>query len=372
MMQAVEDNMNAWLIAGMQEANVEPISRPSVDIKSMDAMGVTLVYTFEVMPEVKLGNYVGLDYAVKETVVTDEEFDNEINRMRKTYAEMVTVDGEAENGDTVVIDYTGLKDGVEFDGGKAEGHNLVLGSKSFIPGFEDQLVGAKAGEDRDVNVTFPEDYFAEELKGAAVVFKVHVSEVKREVLPELNDDFAADVNIPGVETVDELKAKVRERLETSKKNAAEREADEALMLEVSNSSEVEIPETLVKEEEQNMVNQMAGRIQQFGMNFNDYLKAMGKTVEQLMEDYKEDATKSVKLRLVLEAIAKQENLVATDEQVEEEFKKIADEYHMEVSKVKEALDAELIKKDLSVSLAVDFIKDKANKTVVKAEENSAE
>ena len=144
------------------------------------------------------------------------------------------------------------------------------------------------------------------------------------------------------------------------------------MLEVSISSEVEIPETLVKEEEQNMVNQMAGRIQQFGMNFNDYLKAMGKTVEQLMEDYKEDATKSVKLRLVLEAIAKQENLVATDEQVEEEFKKIADEYHMEVSKVKEALDAELIKKDLSVSLAVDFIKDKANKTVVKAEENSAE
>ena len=372
MMQAVEDNMNAWLIAGMQEANVEPISRPSVDIKSMDAMGVTLVYTFEVMPEVKLGNYVGLDYAVKETVVTDEEFDNEINRMRKTYAEMVTVDGEAENGDTVVIDYTGLKDGVEFDGGKAEGHNLVLGSKSFIPGFEDQLVGAKAGEDREVNVTFPEDYFAEELKGAAVVFKVHVHEVKREVLPELNDDFAADVNIPGVETVDELKAKVRERLETSKKNAAEREADEALMLEVSNSSEVEIPETLVREEEQNMVNQMAGRIQQFGMNFNDYLKAMGKTVEQLMEDYKEDATKSVKLRLVLEAIAKQENLVATDEQVEEEFKKIADEYQMEVSKVKEALDAELIKKDLSVSLAVDFVKDKANKTVVKAEENSAE
>ena len=372
MMQAVEDNMNAWLIAGMQEANVEPISRPSVDIKSMDAMGVTLVYTFEVMPEVKLGNYVGLDYAVKETVVTDEEFDNEINRMRKTYAEMVTVDGEAENGDTVVIDYTGLKDGVEFDGGKAEGHNLVLGSKSFIPGFEDQLVGVKAGEDRDVNVTFPEDYFAEELKGAAVVFKVHVSEVKREVLPELNDDFAADVNIPSVETVDELKAKVRERLETSKKDAAEREADEALMLEVSNSSEVEIPETLVKEEEQNMVNQMAGRIQQFGMNFNDYLKAMGKTVEELMEDYKEDATKSVKLRLVLEAIAKQENLVATDEQVEEEFQKIADEYQMEVSKVKEALDAELIKKDLSVSLAVDFIKDKANKTVVKAEENSAE
>ena len=202
--------------------------------------------------------------------------------------------------------------------------------------------------------------------------KINVSEVKREVLPELNDDFAADVNIPGVETVDELKAKVRERLETSKKDAAEREADEALMLEVSNSSEVEIPETLVKEEEQNMVNQMAGRIQQFGMNFNDYLKARGKTVEELMEDYKEDATKSVKLRLVLEAIAKQENLVATDEQVEEEFQKIADEYQMEVSKVKEALDAELIKKDLSVSLAVDFIKDKANKTVVKAEENSAE
>lgn len=372
MMQAIDDNLNNWLISGMKETGVEPISRPNVDIKNMDATSVTLVYTFEVEPEVKLGEYTGLDYKVKETVVSDEELDAEINRMRKTYAEMETIDGEAENGDTVVIDYTGYKDGVEFEGGKAEGHNLVLGSNSFIPGFEDQLVGIKAGEDRDINLTFPEDYFAEELKGAAVVFKVHCSEVKREVLPELNDDFAQDVNIPEVETVADLKNKVRERLEENKKNSAENEASEELMNSLVEKAEVEIPETLIKEEEQNLVNQLAGRVQQFGMNFNDYIKAMGKSVEDLMEDYKENAEKSVKLRLVLEAVAKKENLLPTEEQLEEEFKNIADQYQLDVQKVKEVLDAELVKKDLKVSMAVDFIKDKANKIIVKAEENSAE
>ena len=371
MVEAIDANLNAWLISGMTEAGVEPISQPSVNIKSMDATGATLVYTFEVEPEVKLGEYTGLDYNVKETTVTDEELDAEINRMRKTYAEMETVE-EAENGDTVVIDYTGYKDGVEFDGGKAEGHHLVLGSNSFIPGFEDQLVGVKTGEDREINLTFPEDYFAEELKGAAVVFKVHVNEIKREVLPELNDEFAEDVNIPGVETVDDLKSKVRERLETNKKNAAENEAEEELMNSLTEKAEVEIPESMIKQEEQYLVNQLASRVQQFGMNFNDYIKAMGKTAEQVMEDYKENAEKSVKLRLVLDAVAKKENLLPTEEQVEEEFKKIADQYQMEVEKVKQALDAEMIKKDLSVSLAVDFIKEKANKIVVKAEENSAE
>ena len=372
MVQAVEDNLNTWLIAGMQEAGVEPISRPDVNIKSMDATGATLVYTFQVMPEVKLGNYEGLDYKVKETTVTDEELAAEIDRMRKTYAENETVEGAAEEGDTVVIDYTGLKDGVEFEGGKAEGYSLKLGSKTFIPGFEDQLVGTKAGEDKDVNLTFPEDYFAEELKGAAVTFKVHVHEIKREVLPELNDDFAADVNIPGVENVEQLNAKVRERLEENKKNTAEREADEALVEEISKVSEVEIPEVLVQEEEQQMVNQMAGRVQQFGMNFNDYLKAMGKTVEELMKEYEENATKSVKVRLTLAEIAKKENLVPTDEQVEEEYQKIADQYQMNVAKVKEALQPEMIKSDLQNSMAFDFVKDKANKSVVKPEENSAE
>lgn len=372
MVEAIDANLNAWLISGMTEAGVEPISQPSVNIKSMDANGATLVYTFEVEPEVKLGEYTGLDYNVKETSVSDEELDAEINRMRKTYAEMETVEGEAENGDTVVIDYTGYKDGVEFDGGKAEGHHLVLGSNSFIPGFEDQLVGVKAGEDRDINLTFPEDYFAEELKGAAVVFKVHVSEVKREVLPELNDEFAEDVNIPGVETVDDLKAKVRERLETNKKNSAESEAEEGLMNSLTEKAEVEIPESMIKQEEQYLVNQLAGQVQQFGMNFNDYIKAMGKTVEQVMEDYRENAEKQVKLRLVLGEVAKKENLLPTEEQVEEEFKKIADQYQMEVGKVKQALDAEMVKHDLKLSLAVDFIKDKANKIVVKAEENSAE
>ena len=209
--QAIEDNANEWMRKAFEELNLTPISQPQLDVKSMDDEKAELVFTFAVMPEVELGEYKGLKYEVEAAEVTDEELNEEIDRMRKQYSDLETVEGEAQEGDTVKIDYEGFKDGVAFEGGKAENYGLKLGSGSFIPGFEDQLIGCKAGDEKELNLTFPEDYHAEDLKGAAVVFKVKVHEVTREVLPELDDDFAKDTNIPNVETVEDLKNTVKER-----------------------------------------------------------------------------------------------------------------------------------------------------------------
>ncbi|MBQ9048102.1 MAG: trigger factor [Solobacterium sp.] len=370
--QAVQDNMNAWLISGMQEAGVEPISRPDVDIRNIDSDHVELAYTFAVMPEVKLGEYKGLEYRIEDVEVSDSEFDSELNRMREQYSDIETVDGAAEDGDTVTIDYEGFKDGVPFEGGKAENYKLTLGSHAFIPGFEEQLVGAKAGEDKELNLKFPEDYHAEDLKGADVVFKVHVHDVTRKVLPEVDDDFAKDVNIPGVETVDDLKAKIRERLAESKKQFAENTADAEFLETLGKTAEIDIPDVLVQEEQQNMVNQMAAQIQQYGMDIQQYLKMMGKKIEDLAKDYEEDAKKTVRNRLILDKIAELENIVPTDEEVETEFQNIADMYQMELEAVKSQLDKDIVKSDIAKRQAFDKVKELANRVLFKREEKAEE
>lgn len=370
--QAVQDNMNAWLISGMQEAGVEPISRPDVDIRNIDSDHVELAYTFAVMPEVKLGEYKGLEYRIEDVEVSDSEFDSELNRMREQYSDIETVDGAAEDGDTVTIDYEGFKDGVPFEGGKAENYKLTLGSHAFIPGFEEQLVGAKAGEDKELNLKFPEDYHAEDLKGADVVFKVHVHDVTRKVLPEVDDDFAKDVNIPGVETVDDLKAKIRERLAESKKQFAENTADAEFLETLGKTAEIDIPDVLVQEEQQNMVNQMAAQIQQYGMDIHQYLKMMGKKIEDLAKDYEEDAKKTVRNRLILDKIAELENIVPTDEEVEAEFQNIADMYQMELEAVKSQLDKDIVKSDIAKRQAFDKVKELANRVLFKREEKAEE
>ncbi len=370
--QAVQDNMNAWLISGMQEAGVEPISRPDVDIRNIDSDHVELAYTFAVMPEVKLGEYKGLEYRIEDVEVSDSEFDSELNRMREQYSDIETVDGAAEDGDTVTIDYEGFKDGVPFEGGKAENYKLTLGSHAFIPGFEEQLVGAKAGEDKELNLKFPEDYHAEDLKGADVVFKVHVHDVTRKVLPEVDDDFAKDVNIPGVETVDDLKAKIRERLAESKKQFAENTADAEFLETLGKTAEIDIPDVLVQEEQQNMVNQMAAQIQQYGMDIHQYLKMMGKKIEDLAKDYEEDAKKTVRNRLILDKIAELESIVPTDEEVEAEFQNIADTYQMELEAVKSQLDKDIVKSDIAKRQAFDKVKELANRVLFKREEKAEE
>lgn len=359
--QAIEDNANEWMRDAFKELDLNPISQPQLDVKSMSADKAELVFTFAVMPEVELGEYKGLKYEMESVEVTDEEINEEIDRMRKQYADLETVEGEAKDGDTVKIDYEGFKDEVAFEGGKAEGYNLKLGSGSFIPGFEDQLIGCKAGDEKELNLTFPEDYHAEDLKGAEVVFKVTVHEVTREVLPELDDDFAKDTNIPNVETVDDLKKTVKERLEAAKKSQAESAADEKLFEQLSENTKVDMPDALVDDEANNQIQQMAAQIQQYGLSFSQYLQMMGKTIDDLRADYRENAEKSVKLRLALNKIAEVENLEATDEDVEEQYHDLSVQYGMDVEKIKPLVSEDLIRQDVKTTKAYNFVKDNAVK-----------
>lgn len=367
--QAIDDNANAWMRDALKENDLTPISQPQLDIKAVDDGKVDMVFTFAVYPEVKVHDYKGLNYKMDNTDVTDEEVDKEIDRMRNTYADEETIDGAAENGDIVNIDYEGFKDGVAFEGGKADGYNLVLGSGSFIPGFEDQLIGSKAGEEKELNLTFPEDYSAEDLAGAAVVFKVKVNEVKRKVLPDLDDDFAQDVNVKDVSTVDDLKKFVRGRLEENKKNQAETKADNDLMDQLTNCVEADIPDVMIEEEIQQNIQQLSQQLSQYGMSLTSYLQMMGKKAEDLKEDYRPNAEKTVKVRLALSEIAKEENLEPTEEDIEKEYQNIADQYQMELDKVKAAIDSEMLKADVRNQKAYDLVKDNAVKTEGTSDDN---
>lgn len=356
---AVDDNANVWMRAALEAEKLVPISQPQLDIKAVDANGVELVFTFAVMPEVKLGDYKGLEYNLDEVAVSDEEVDAELNRMREQYAEVQTKDGVAAEGDTVNIDYEGFKDDVAFDGGKGTNYDLVLGSHSFIPGFEEKLVGVKAGEEKDLNLTFPENYHAKDLKGAAVVFKVKVNEVKTKVLPEVNDEFAKDVNAAGVETVADLKNMIRTRIEDGKKSQAENKADTALMDKLVENAEIDLPEVLVEEEVNNQIQQLAQQISQYGMNFNQYLSMMGKKIEDVRAEYTDNATKTAKLRLILEEIAKVEALEPTEEDLENEYNNIAAQYNMPVDQVKAYISVDMLKRDVRNEKAYAFVKENA-------------
>lgn len=365
--QAIEDNMNEWLRKGLEETGVEPISQPSVDVKEMSNTKAVLVYTFQVMPEVTVTDYRGLHYEMADVTVSDEDVNNEIERMRKNYADIEDKEGAAENGDIVNINYEGFKGDEAFEGGKADNYDLTLGSGSFIPGFEDQLVGAVAGEERDLHLTFPEDYHAEDLAGAEVVFKVKVNAVKQEVLPEVDDDFAKDVSIPDVETAEDLVKTVRERLENSRKSAAENEADSKLMEELADHTAVDMPEALIEEEVQSQIQQLAQQISQYGMSLTQYLNMLGKKPEDLKEDYREQAVMNLTVRLALEKIAEAENIVPTDEDLDKEYENIAKAYGMETEKVKSLINPEMLKKDVANQKAFELVKENAEKTVPAAE-----
>ena len=360
---AIDENINVWLKKGLDETGVEPISQPSVDVREINNEKAVLVYTFQVMPEVTVTDYRGLKYEVEDTTVTDEEVNAEIDRMRKQYADIEEKEGAAENGDIVNINYEGFKDEVAFEGGKADNYDLTLGSGSFIPGFEDQLVGVSAGEEKDLHLTFPEDYHAADLAGAEVVFKVKVNAVKKEVLPEVDDDFAKDVSIPEVETAEQLVVKVRERLEKSRKDAAESKADNALMEELVAHTTVDLPEALIEEEVQNQIQQLANQISKYGMSLTQYLSMMGKKPEDLKEDYRENAVTTVTVRLALEKIAEVENIVPTDADLDEEYETIAKAYGMETEKVKSLINPEMLKKDVANQKAFELVKENAEKTV---------
>ena len=364
--EAVNDNANEWLRAGLDDKKLEPISRPMLDIKDMDADHVAVTYDFAVRPEVEMGEYKGLDYTVADSEVSDDELNAELDRMRKQYADMEVKDGEAADGDTVNINYEGFRDGVAFEGGKAENYNLTLGSHSFIPGFEEGLVGVKAGEDKELNLTFPEDYYHEDLRGASVVFKVHVNEVKHEVLPELDDDFAKDVNAPGVENVEDLKKLVKDRLASSKKSKAEDEAEEKLIDQLIAAEKVDLPEVMIDNEVEDMVSNRENYFKQQGLTLDMYLKYTGSDLDAFKKSLRPDAERTVRMRLALEKIAELEKLEPTDEDYEKEYKNIADAYQMDIDTVKKLVDKSYITEGLRSQLAMDFVKKNAKGAVEEA------
>ena len=334
--------------AAITELGLDVVAQPKIDVKSIEK-GQDWTLTAEVVtkPEVKLGAYKDLEVSVEVSKeVTDEDVDAKLENERKNLAELVVKEGAAENGDTVVIDFVGSVDGVEFDGGKGENHSLELGSGQFIPGFEDQLVGSKAGDEVEVKVTFPEDYQATDLAGKDAVFVTKVNEVKAKEVPALDDELAKDLD-DEVETLDELKAKYRKELEAAK--------EIALDLAVENAEIVELPAEMVEDEVHRAMNEFMGNMQRQGISPEMYFQITGTTQEDLHKQYEADADKRVKTNLVIEAVAAAEGFDATEEEIQKEINDLAAEYNMEVSQVSSLLSPEMLKHDITMKKAVELI-----------------
>lgn len=356
-----DDALNAILPAAYEaaiaELGLDVVAQPKIDVKSIEK-GQDWTLTAEVVtkPEVKLGAYKDLEVSVEASKeVTDEEVDAKLENERKNLAELVVKEGAAENGDTVVIDFVGSVDGVEFDGGKGENHSLELGSGQFIPGFEDQLVGAKAGDEVEVKVTFPEDYQATDLAGKAAVFVTKVNEVKAKEVPALDDELSKDLD-DEVETLDELKAKYRKELEAAKEIAYDDAVEgAALDLAVENAEIVELPAEMVEDEVHRAMNEFMGNMQRQGISPEMYFQITGTTQEDLHKQYEADADKRVKTNLVIEAVAAAEGFDATEEEIQKEINDLAAEYNMEVSQVSALLSPEMLKHDITMKKAVEVI-----------------
>ena len=366
---AVNDLFPEAYEAAVKEAKIDVVGRPDPEVVSMsEADGVVLKVKVAVKPEVELGEYAGLTGTKEAKNVNEADVDAEVKRMQDRNGRLLTREGAAENGDTVDIDFEGFVDGKAFEGGKAEHYSLVLGSGSFIPGFEDQVVGHSAGEEFDVNVKFPEEYGAAELAGKDATFKIKLHEVKYKELPALDDDFAKDVS--EYDTLDELKDSIRNNIKTNLDKQAEQKVENDLMDQVIANMKADIPDAMVDSRIDELVQDFEYRISQQGLKLADYLKYMGMNIEQFRAQFKEQADKQVKMRLAMEAIVAKEGITASDEEFEEEVKRIADAYKMEADKVKSIVDAAAVKADLAINKAIDFVKEKAN--VVTAEPKEEE
>ena len=344
----------------LKENNIEAVSRPEIEVKQM-GKGQDLIFTAVVQtkPEVKLGKYKGIELKKIEYNVTDEDIEHELGHMADRNSRLVTVeDRPVENGDITVIDFEGFVDGVAFEGGKAENHELTIGSNTFIQGFEDQIIGMKTGEEKDINVKFPEEYFSEELKGKDATFKVKLHEIKKKELPELNDDFAKDTS--EFDTLEELKKSIKEKLEEENKNKAKYETEDAAIKAVSDATEVEIPSGMIETEIDNMVRDIETRLSYQGMKLDQYLEMMGKSMEDFRKEYEEQAKTSVKTRLTLEAIEKAEKIEPSDEEVDKKLKEMAAMYGKKEDEL--ALNEQFmnyIKDSLKGEAVIKFIVDNA-------------
>ena len=346
----------------VKECEEEIVSSPKIDVTQIEA-GKPFIFTAEVAlkPEVKLGKYKGVKVEKIETEVTDEEVNAALDKERENNARTISVEDRAvKDGDMTVIDFEGFVDGVAFEGGKGENYPLTIGSGAFIPGFEEQLVGAELNKETEVNVTFPEDYHAEDLKGKAAVFKCTVKEIKEKELPELDDEFASEVS--EFDTLAEYKEDMKKKLAEKKENEAKNKKEEAAIEAIINDSEMDIPDAMVETQQRQMVEEFAQRLQMQGLSLDQYFQFTGLNVQMMLDQVKPQAEKRIKSRLVLEAVAEAENFEVTEEELEKELARMGEMYQMEVEKVKELLDdyqKDQIKKDLKVQKAVEFIVENA-------------
>ena len=368
--------------AAADESGIDIVSRPTIDIVQIES-GKPFIFTAEVAvrPEVKLGKYLGVQVTKVDTSVSEDEVAEALEKERNNNARTVTVtDRPAANGDTVVIDFEGFVDGVAFEGGKGENHSLELGSHSFIDTFEDQLVGKNAEDEVEVNVTFPEQYQAAELAGKPAMFKVKIHEIKTKELPQLDDEFAQDVS--EFDTLAEYKEDVKKRLTEQKENEAKRTKEDEAIQKIIDKSEMELPEAMIETQCENMVNEFAQRIAQSGLSMEQYMQFSGLTIEKLKEQVRPEVETRIKSSLVLEQIAKEENIEVTEEDIDAEVAKMAAAYGMEADKLKEYMgdaEKESMKRDISVTKAValimDNVKERAkakSKKEKEAEEKTAE
>ena len=347
----------------LKENNIEAVSHPNIDITQI-GKGKDLIFTavIQTKPEVKAPKYKGIEIPKIEYTVSDEDINHELGHMQEKNARLVTVEDRAvENGDIAVIDFEGFVDGVAFEGGKAEKHELEIGSHTFIEGFEDQVVGMKIEEEKDINVTFPEEYFSKELAGKPATFKVKLHEIKKKEMPKLDDEFAKDAS--EFDTLDELKASIKARIEEENKNREKYETEDAVIKAVCDAADFDIPSGMIETELDNMMKDIDARLSYQGMNLKSYLQMMGKTEEDMRKEYEEQAKTSVKSRLVLEAIGKDAKIEVTDEEVADKIKEMAEKYGKKEDELKDNEQLknyikENLKTDKTIALIVDNAKRK--------------
>ncbi|MBU9710971.1 trigger factor [Evansella tamaricis] len=344
----------------IQESGIEPVDRPDIDIDQMEK-GKNLIFkaTVTVKPEVKLGDYKGLEVEEKDTKVTDEDVDAELKQMQERHAELVAVeDGQVETGDTVVMDFEGFVEGEAFEGGKAENYSLEIGSGQFIPGFEDQLVGVKTGEDLEVNVEFPAEYHSEELAGKPALFKVKIHDIKRKNLPDLDDEFAKDVN-EEVESLEALKEDIRQKIQTGKEQEADTSLRDTLVEKAAENAEIDVPSAMVESETDRMLQEFGQRLQSQGMSLDMYYQFSQTDEEGMKAQFHDDAEKRVRVNLTLEAIAEAENLEVTDEEADKEIDQMAETYQRSSDEIRQILTmqggVDTLKNDLKVRKAIDLL-----------------
>lgn len=342
----------------LKESALEPVVQPSIDIKEINKDGVSIEFTIITAPVANVKKYTGLKVTREKVKVTDEEITEEINRLKDQYAEIAVKESKIESGDTAVIDFEGFKDGVAFEGGKGENYPLEIGSNTFIPGFEDALIGLSTGDKKDIPLTFPENYPSEELKGAKVVFKVTVHEVKTRLIPELDKDFFTDLGIEGVTNETELRNHVKNNISLRKEKEADNKLVEDILASVAKETEIVLPEELIHDEIHHMIDNYAQRLQMQGLSLEQYMQFTKQTFESLEEQLKPEAKKNITYRYMLEEIAKKEGIVISDEEADNEAETLSHTYQMTKQELINAFGGiEMIKYDLKIRKTIDFLKE---------------